>query len=37
MADVVDHARGHLTCSYSLLSELKSEISGASGRFMPTT
>ena len=37
MADVVDHGRGHRTCSYSLLGELESEISGASGRFMPTT
>ncbi len=37
MADVVDHGRGHRTFGYSLASELESEMSGASGRFMPTT
>ena len=36
VADVIDDGRGHRTISYSLLSELESEISGAAGRFMPT-
>ena len=37
MAHVVDCRRRHRRRSYSLASELESEMSGASGRFMPTT
>ena len=37
VANVVDCRRRHRTLGYSLLNELLSEMSGASGRFMPTT
>ena len=37
MANVIDCRRRHRRRSYSLATELQSEMSGASGRFMPTT